>query len=513
MKKISFFAAVAVLGLSSAAFAQTDYFARGVNGSFAAPPEREFVLTSGTYSVTFSVTAGADATTKDRWKGATSGWGNEVPGGGDYGYMHYLPVATGNQTFTIQTNRANDGFSPDAAGTGLAGAYGYSTLTASTIATADCRIVGSFQSELGGTDWDYATAPTISAADLSGGLWVKQLTGIPVGSYQFRIYLEANPTWPTRLNIGTDGLTNGDNNFSFTIFSAGENITVSLNPNNGRTRVQSSNPLSGQAGPPFFAVSNAAEIGGSPSAANQLGANTSANGLWYARKFTIATAGEYSVKATDYSGAFWPSGGNFTADPPEGGTPFVTSSAGQQVVVIFDRGTYTDGYEPASNFVVVLGEEASGQRSTLNTWFRVQPVGPLTALGHTGDFDNNQPFYNLDQIGSTNVWRKAFDSFAAGSYAFKAVLDRTSTTTGWQYQAGPGKGLVSRGPGADNGTWALTGSIGTPVSYTCTVDATTGRVAIQSTAAKAVTEPVRNATYFVAQSGDVTSGVSEWMEF
>ncbi|MCC5875334.1 MAG: hypothetical protein JJU11_03845 [Candidatus Sumerlaeia bacterium] len=198
--------------------------------------------------------------------------------------------------------------------------------------------------------------------------------------------------------------------------------------------------------------------------------------------------------------------------------------------MIFDRNNYTDGFQPATDFVVVLGEEAAGQRSFLNDFSYVQPVGNFMNAFGSPDWSNNAPDLEIldngtppdtvagDLIFSYLEFNNAFDNAVAGA-EIKAVLrragvaadDPTDGGDGWNIQAGgPDDGLTIDGNNSVGNFDVVQGT-----DYVFKVDAVTGRVGAAQAAAKTLSDPDRGAEYYDAQSGTTTpsTNVNDWLLF
>lgn len=510
MKKLSIFGtSLAIAAIASVGFAQTPYLTGqitnpnwqpGIGKPYgAAEPSDPLPLLvndgSGIWSLTLSlaqlgidppVTGAPLFDEKREWKVAGPGFSN--PNTPAQNLFFYVPTGyTNNVTFTWDQNNN----------------WVYYDVVPAMATAVGVKVVGSFQANpFNGEDSD-----AVILTDGGGGIYTGSITGLDPGIYSFKGILGDNFD---RGEFGSAGF--GGENIDVTTFSG--DIAFTLNVNTQRLSAVDPNAT---AGPPFFAASNAWD-GFLPMSIND-------NGDWFARSVVVETPGEYVVKVLQGVGRQFPESGSLgaTGNLQPGGTPFTTTAPDEEIVVILDRRTYTDGYVPATDFVVVLKEEAAGQRGFTMPWTRVQPVGTLDSTFGAGDWNNDQDLFVLadngtapDTAAGDQIWSGTFNAFnGAGNPVVKAVLRTADTVAAddgyWAYQAGgTNNGLTRRG---DNESVTFVSVIQNQ-DYTFKVDAVTGRVSFNTAGTKAQPDPDRSAPYFGAQVGDtdgsVTTSVMDW---
>jgi hypothetical protein len=419
-------------------------------------------------------------------------------------------VAASTITFTLETVPRNDGFVPDVGSGDTPTGFVYTSAWRTWVDAnaSQLRVVGNFQSELGGNDWDQANGPvmsdTLGGDPANDGIYKYSMTGLPSGSYDFKILVKPiNDPVPYDPSFTNRGLAKAfGSSLSFSVIAPTDTITIILDANTGRTKVTNNNPQANP-GPPFFATSSAwsTALDGTTQLTDQN------NGL-FTRVFTVPNPGDYQVRVKQYVGRDFSATGDY---------PFTTTVAGQQVLVVFDRNNYTDGYLPATDFVVVLD---SATRTSLNSWEYAQVIigidGPGGAdcddFGFGGDFDPNFPAFQAqdngvfpdttagDQIFSRSITPTANDD---PNPQRKFVARRTGKgDTGYKVQAGGAlNGLTIDGNNEDIPIPAYTA--GTPVTWKA--DLVTGRTGISTSGPLA--DPVRG-IYFTPNSS-----VLDWTMF
>src|SRR5690606_16866359 len=106
--------------------------------------------------------------------------------------------------------------------------------------------------------------------------------------------------------------------------------------------------------------------------------------------------------------------------------------------VIFDRGTYADGYIPASDFVVVLDEVT---RTPLNTWEYIQVIGDFHADFGGGTSFERDAALDLNDAGSAPDTAAADGIFAVALTPFATNTNVEVKFTGGR--TGLGEGVYS----------------------------------------------------------------------
>ncbi len=512
MSNKTLFLAAMMVGLGAAVSAQPWYVTGDVSigaGGFSpgtgAPPAGtaddlrlrddgtmgDAVASDGIFSVQVT---GLTPSATGSWKVATSGFTSVTPTATD-NYVLTVP-GSGIVTYFLDTNVQGDDFVPDSgsSNTPLGLAYTDTTTIPDRVSAATTvSLVGAMQDELAaGSDWDASnttlalndagTGGDTSAAD---GIWTIQLTGLPSGSYDYKIVLDGafGPE-----EIGTAGYATGGGNLSMTSLDVANTITIEFDTALcGRTKTD--NPAV-SAGPPFFAQSSAWGTGfGS---LENMGA---AVGDVYSKVFTVATAGTYSVRVRQGIGRAFPDTGDY---------PFTTTSSPQDVLVVLDRNSYGDGFEPASDFVVVLDDAT---RTPLNSFSKVQPVGSWQDDFGASEWDANVALLDLaddgnapDATAGDEIYTGTFTAFSGSTGEnLKAVAQRAGgTDTDFDVQVGgPNDGLTVSGNNSNISFDYAAGDV------TFVVDTATGRMGFAAGTAPAA--PTR-ASYF-----STSSGVSDWM--
>ncbi|MFH0794749.1 MAG: choice-of-anchor X domain-containing protein [bacterium] len=424
---------------------------------------------------------------KPNWKVASIGWSPvSVPGGTDNSFCRLTGAGL---KFVFDTNTKGDGYVPDPDGSSI---KGFLYTIPSAIASSDTvRATGSFVSELGGADWNAADPAGLMHDDgingdttASDGIYTLAFTGIPIGSYEFKITFNAD--WG--LQISSVGFANGGGNVSLPVLATTDNIKILANINTGRVKVENDNPLANP-GPPFFATSSAWGTGlGSTTQLFDDGTNgdvTGSDGI-YSRTFVASGASSYTVQVKQGLGPSYPGTGSY---------PFKTGAPGQAVLVQFDTNTVSDGYSPSTRYVWV---DPAARRIIPY----VQAVGDFMAdLGGSGNWNNNDPNFELldggatgDAVAGDAIYAKSFTNpSGVTSRQFKGLGQQGS----WDYQfggAGDGATLSGNNP-------AITFSVTAGTDVTFQVDAVTGRIAVGTTL------PTRPATIDAAAA---TTAATHW---
>ncbi len=519
MSSKSLILAAMVVGLGSVASAQPWYItgdtsigAGGFSPGTGAPPggvaddlrlrddgtQGDAVASDGIYSVQVS---GLTPANTGSWKVATVGFGAVTPTGTD-NYVLTVP-GSGTVTYFLDTNPQNDDYVPDAgsSNTPLGLAYTDTTTIFDRVSAATTlSLVGDMQTELGGAgDWDASDTSLLlndngtgGDTTASDGIWTIQFTGLAPGGYNYKIVLDGafGPQ-----EIGTAGFATGGGNLAMSSLDLSDTITVEFDSTLGRTKT--TNP-SAAPGPPFYAQSSAWSTGFS--AAEDLGA---AVGNVYSRVFSVAAAGDYSVRVRQGLGRAFPDSGDY---------PFTTTVPNQDVLVVFDRNSYGDGFLPASDFVVVLDDAT---RAPLNTFDKVQPVGDWQDDFGGGEWDPSNALMDIEDDGVSPDTTSGDAIFAGTLQAFSGAAGQNWKAVGhrlgnvdddndaWNIQFGGAlDGLTAGGNNGNDNT--MTYSANDFVTFA--VDSATGRIDLAVGAvAPAAPVPTRG-SYF-----SVPSSVDDWM--
>jgi hypothetical protein len=415
-------------------------------------------------------------------------------------------VAASTITFTLVTVPQNDGFVPDVGSGDTTTGYMYTSAWRTWVDAnaSQLRVVGSFQSELGGNDWDQANglvmSDTLGGDPANDGIYKYSMTGLPSGPYEFKILVKptTDPV-PYDPSFTSRGLAKNAGNLSFSVLAPTDTITIILDANTGRTKVTNNNPLANP-GPPFFAISSAWGTG--LNATTQL---TDQNNGLFTGVFRVDQAGDYQVRIKQGDGRDFPATGDY---------PFTTTVDDQDVLVVFDRNNYTDGYLPATDFVVVLDPAT---RTSLNSWEYAQVIIGVNGndgddFGFGGDYNPNFPPFQAQDDGilpDTTAGDQIFSRSLTPinnddpNPVCKFVARRTGKNdTGYKVQAGGAlNGLTIDG---NNDTIQLPPyTPGTPVTFKA--DLVTGRVGVSTSGP--LPDPVRG-IYFTPNSS-----VLDWTMF
>lgn len=420
------------------------------------------------------------------WKVASSGFGTvNTP---DDNNSVIVPPS-GIITFYLNANTLNDGFKPDTGSSPTADGFVYTDQLPGAIAAAtSIQVTGDYTSELGGADWTPADPNSVVLTDAAAGilgdnLYGGTVTGLPGGSYQFKVTQNQSFTPPA---LGAPGYATGGGNHGFSVLGPSDVVTFTADANTGRVRANNPSLV---AGPPFYAQSTGWSTGFS--AAEDMGA---AVGNVYLKSFTVATPGTYSVRIRQGLGNPFPNTGDY---------PFTTTAPNQSVLVVFDRNTYADGYTPTTDLVLVLDNTT---RTSLNTWSKVQVVGDyMVDFGGAGNWDAGNAAFDLSDTGpgvgstaSDQIFSATLVPFLTGSgKSVKAVGQRTGVIppdSGFTVQLGGSQDTITV-----NGNNSVDTSFGYMASTAVTfvVDAITGRHAVSASPAA----PTR-ASYFTVGAVD-----------
>lgn len=414
------------------------------------------------WSLDYTLSGAPTGAPRFQFKAAHSGWGFSLPQNNAWGRF-----VDGSVKFVLDSTQRNDGFVPDVDGSVVKGIV--YTVPSPVISGDTVRATGDFLSELGGGDWnnadnaglmnDSGTSGDLTASD---GVYTLVVTGIPAGSYQFKVTV--NASWD--LQVNTNGFAVDGGNFSFSTFATSDNIKIEFDSAKGRVRVSNDNPLANP-GPPFFATSAAWDE--TLTATTQLhddGTNgdiTSGDGI-HSRTFTTAASGQFAVQVRQYVGPNY---------PDSGGYPIDVATTGQLVLVQFDTNTYSDGYSPSTRYVWT-----DPQSRYVPSY--VQPVGDFMSEFGGSDWNNNDSLFQMVDSGAEGDVVAGDRIYAKTLVAFTGVTNANWKGLGaqgsWQYQfGGPGEGFTVNG---NNDHAQFTAAGGSSVTFQ--IDTATGRIGIGS---------------------------------
>ncbi len=433
------------------------------------------VADDGVFSRTISIPQDGSTSGTFYWKAAANGWIWECPASMISSRMStkYWGSIPQDVTFYFNSNDLNDGWRPDHA----AGDKGILNCSLNPFLSASgvYRAVGNWQDEIGDSgDWNFSSSITIMHDDglngddtASDGIYSFQTTGIPPGSYMYKVGIDGSDD--PQVNQG--GLMQGTAGFDygFTVLDSTDVITFKLNIDNsaykaGRITVHNNNPLVNP-GPPFYATSSSDDWTTQLNVDSQLYDDATHGDAFagdniYSRIFTVATPGEHLFRLKQGIGPYYPDSGDY---------PFVTTAANQQVRVQFDTNQYTDtDFQPDTRFPFV-------NIAAVKTQSRIQAVGDWqTEFGGsdwTPDDDNfllsddaSAPDGNPGDLIYSRIFGPSF--FGSTTFALKVVGEG-----GWTYQfGGTGEGYTKSG---NNDNMSFTTDSGG--SFTAFADTVTGR--------------------------------------
>lgn len=435
----------------------------------------------GIYSRTITA-GGGDGAARQQWKVASTGFSPvSYPFGLDNGWT--VTTNAASMDFFFDTNTKGDGFVPDPDGSTILGIL--YTVPSPVLPADTVAVVGGFNGQLGGTDWDAADLTLTMVDDGTGGdttggdgIYTYSFTDVTAGNYGYKILMNG-ATEGFNKQVSVLGFATGGGNLAVNIFDTADNVRILFDSATGRAKAESDNILANP-GPPFFASSDAWATG--LVAETQLfddGTNgdvTASDGI-YSREFlTAITSGDQTVQILQGVGASFPG---------TGGYPFVTTSFVQFVLVQFDTNDPGDGFSPADNYVWV---DPAARR--IPTW--VQAVGTFQVDFGGIDWNNDDADARLfddgagvDAAAGDNIFTgtPSIPAASGGSRVWKGLGEQAS----WDYQfGGAGDGATVFG---NNPDVAITITGGDQTNFV--VDVTTGRVGSNdgSSAAPAPTRP------------------------
>ncbi len=405
--------------------------------------------------------------------------------------------STGVVTFYLDTALTGDGFLPEA-GTGeFEDGFVYTSLSLDAVNGSDdgtIRMLGSFQSALGGSNFTSGLGELVLTDVNSDDIYTTTVTGIPAGSYEGKFTI--GTAGFSKPDFGARGFAGGGNNITFTVLNSTDSIEFSLNAITGRYRIESSTP--GVVGEPFYAQSSAWGTGFT--SLEQLDDDGTTE--FYSKEYVVTTPGDYTLRVTDTAGNRYPSSGN----PSTNFYPFTTTTPNQTVRVIFDRRTYNDGFFPENDFVIVVD---SVSRETLTTITGIQFTGNFQADFASFGFtvpDSN--FVATDDGDGIWTYSTPVGAFSANesNQSYKAVFSSTGgNPTNFTLQIGGGDDGLTTG-GNNSNVGGLTYSTGDFIHGKA--DTRTGRIRMEASPSSAnpIGDPARNGAYLPA-----SLNVDNWM--
>ncbi len=158
-----------------------------------------------------------DPDTRYEYKITDGTWDNSLPGSNSWVYTD----ATGVVNFVYDSNFFNDGWFPQRDRLGQSVDPG--TWTAA----------GSFQSEVGGTDWNNADPATAMTPTGDPGVYVFTDGGIPAGDYEWKAVVTGS--WDA---ISSDTRSINTGNMAFTVGSELDTVSLYVDAFNGRVKVE-----------------------------------------------------------------------------------------------------------------------------------------------------------------------------------------------------------------------------------------------------------------------------------
>jgi len=347
------------------------------------------------------------------WKVASAGFGPvNSPTTGDNQYAQVPADPNNNITFFIKTTPFSDGFSPEP-GTGTAedGYVWASTHLDFFQSASEIAVVGNFQDENGGSsDFDPNDAGRAIMTLDSGTIYTADITGIPAGNYAFKIVTD-NDFAPA--DVSSEGLSSGGGDIGFTSQGTTDTITISLDIETARHRVENSVTVP----PGFYATSDAWTQ--TQDATTIMSETAPGSDVW-TRTFTVAMPGDYRVRVRDENLNAWPTTNDF---------PITTTSNNQDVIVIFDQNTYNDGWTPNTNLMLCVD---AGSRASLTEFDYLQVVGnfqsditgvPADNFAENANFELTEDVADSDQytwvapFGTTTNTNSPADYKVAGRRA------------------------------------------------------------------------------------------------
>jgi hypothetical protein len=206
MRKLLLVGMIGLLATPAMAVIGTPHVAGDMQGWDAgANPMTETAPGSGIWEATLS---GMGAGARYEFKITDGTWDNSIPASGN---SWLFADAGGNVTITYDANTYADGWSPTVERLGL-----------STDSPVGWTAVGSFQDEIGGTDWN--NADPVSALLPQGGGIYSMTAVLPPGTYDWKAVVTGS--WDA-ISWDTRGVNTA--NWSFTTDAVLDTVTLSVN--------------------------------------------------------------------------------------------------------------------------------------------------------------------------------------------------------------------------------------------------------------------------------------------
>lgn len=432
------------------------------------------------------IVTGMDPFTEIEWKIASPGWSPiNAPDSSTTNLRTYV-AENGTVSFFFDTNPQEDGLKPDAGSPNKNG-FAYSGTLWETLQPVDSvSLSGSFQTQLGGTDWD----PTDPSSQIiltddgakfdtaaGDGIYTGSVQGLENGTYEYKGVLNYEDF--TTPKYSAMGYSSGGGNLKFTVFDRSEVIVFQFDSRRSRLGPVG---VSAQSGPPFYAHCSA--WGNSFTSLEDMGTTTD---NVYRKAFTVAEPGAYTFRIRDKALKEYPQSGDY---------PFVTTQPNQEIWIVFDRNQYDDPYEPSANIVLAVD---NATKTSLNVWEYVQMVGDWM-IDFGGASDWNAADYGF---AAFDEGLASDGDAAAGDGVFAIRLETSATATNKQMKAvgkreelGDSDWAIQLGGPGEGITWNTTNTnmsfSYTPGTYTFQVDTLTGRVGVGTTPPKrpSLTAPV-----------------------
>ncbi len=176
----------------------------------------------GIWAYTWTGFVDSDASTRFDILSVPGDWNSKVWGSGNE-WVTQDPA--GGNTLSLDTNTYADGWFPTVNRVGVA----YEDTSIPWIAT------GSFQSEVGGSDWDPYSAVT-QMGDMGGGLYMYEAANLPAGHYDWKAVLrvEGDGSWDS---IGGNSRNVNSDNFGFDVTVDNPTARLWINAYEGTIKV------------------------------------------------------------------------------------------------------------------------------------------------------------------------------------------------------------------------------------------------------------------------------------
>ncbi len=214
-KSLVIISAISVAGLVCAGTITTPYVAGSMDG-WAGPNSYTMTETSLGSDIWEATVSGLVANSRHEFKVTDGTWGTTYPGANSW----LIADGAGDITITYDGNLYADGWSSTTDRIGLS--YDPGTWTA----------VGSFQSQVGGADWDNAN-PATAMTDQGGGIYSLTITDLAEGDYDWKAVMSG--TWDA---ISWDSRNVNAANWAFSTTATQNDVTFSVDAINGITKLE-----------------------------------------------------------------------------------------------------------------------------------------------------------------------------------------------------------------------------------------------------------------------------------